>query len=96
MNVRSKMSLGLVKVLTDEHLIGALIGCLATLVLVHYFGVRVGVASALATAGICCLLYLAPREKRQSIGLIAPAAYGGSFAGMTNFFSFGLDVHLDR
>lgn len=90
------MRSGIAKVFTDQHLLGALIGCLVTLVLVHYFGVRVGIASALATAGICCLLYLVPRGKRQNIGLIAPAAYGGSFAGMTNLFNFGLDTHLDR
>src|SRR5258708_2099131 len=82
------------KALTDEHLLGAFIGCLVTLVLVH-FGVRVGIASALATAGICCLLYLVPKEKRQRIGLVAPAVYGGSFAGMTNLFSFDVNGHLD-
>jgi hypothetical protein len=89
------MRLGGVKVFTDQHLLGAFIGCLVTLILVH-FGVRVGIASALATAGICGLLHVVPQEKRQNISLVAIAAYGGSFAGMTNLSSFDVDARLDR
>jgi hypothetical protein len=95
MKAQNRMKIGRMKVLTDEHLLGALVGCLVTLVLVH-FGMLVGIASALATAGICCLLYLMPKEKRQRVGLVAPAAYGGSFAGMTNFAGFDVDIQLDR
>jgi hypothetical protein len=95
MKTRNRMKPGRTKTFTDEHLLGAFIGCLATLVLVHV-GVRVGIASALATACICCLLFLVPKEKRHNIGVIAPAAYGGSFAGMTNLTSFGIDIQIDR
>lgn len=85
----------LITAFTDEHLLGASIGCLLTLALVD-FGMQPGIASALATAIICLFLHFMPKEKRQNIGLLAPAAYGGSFAGMTNLSSFDGDVRHDQ